>query len=260
MSKKKEQNKPIEKFPTNDRDYYYYYEIFQLKQLKEYYNSINDPILKDNLENSLLNIYEPSNTTFSKEEIYNEYRRYYDDFNFYIDKLINKDNINNNDDFKNTIEYLMVNISHTNQFINRYLILKGNKEFHSQKLTYMEEEKTVKYLLLENRHLIYKLNFDNIALVVTNFYARTIYLIILLVLNTIFWITTSDTQKLIYGIAFISLAILYLFIHNELIYAENQKLFYVSKYKYVAHPFTYKFKFSDIITTIKIFTDIFKKQ
>lgn len=54
-AKEKDNNKPKEKFPTNDRDYYYYYEVSQLIQLKNYYNSINSLILADKLENSVLN-------------------------------------------------------------------------------------------------------------------------------------------------------------------------------------------------------------
>lgn len=228
-----------------------------MKQLKEYYNSINDTILKDNLENSLLNIYEPYNTTFSKEEIYNEYIRYYDDFNFYIDKLINKDNINNNDDFKSIIEYLMVNISHTNQFINRYLILKGNKEFLKQKIKYMSKEQPVEKLLLENINIIYKLNPDNIPLLLSNYWIPLLFTLLLII---VIIMSFAYPHKFVWWIAVILYVLCYINMLPKFNYIDNQNSFYFSKYKYVAHPFTNKFKFSDIITTLKMFTDIIKKQ
>lgn len=255
MAKKKGDNKPKDKFPTNDRDYYYYYEIFQLKQLKKYYNSINQLILSDCLENSPLNNYSANNDYFSNIEIYNEYKRYYDDFNFYIDKLINKDGINNNVDFQNIIEYLMVNVSHSNQFINRYLIFKGNKKFYNQKINYMGKKRTVKNILSENQNIIYKLNPDYIPLIVSNYSIPILLFIIWLVFLFIF----VATHHILGFILLVAYSIGYLCLIPTFNYVNKQNSVYISKYKYVAHPFSQKIKLKDIILTLSLIKDFIKE-
>lgn len=251
-AKKKDDNKPKEKFPTNDRDYYYYYEVFQLIQLKKYYNSINSLILADKLENSVLNKYKSQNNEISKEEIYTEYKKYYDDFNFYIDALINKTDIKSNEDFKNIMEYLMLTVCQTNQLINRYLFLKSNKEFYNSKITFNGKNITVKKILSENEYVMYKLNPHYFPIVISNVSVPTILLTLFLVLL----ITVVVTKHIFLGIIFLVYSIWYYKMLSIISYADKQNTIYFFKNKYVAHPLSQRIKLKDITTALSFIKDI----
>ncbi len=255
MSKKKEQNKPIEKFPTNDRDYYYYYEIFQLIQLKKYYNGINSLILADKLENSVLNKYESHNYELSKEEVYVEYKKYYDDFNFYIDALINKTDINSTEDFKNVMEYLMLTVCQTNQFINRYLLLKSNKEFYNSKIKLNEKNVSVKKILSENEYIMYKLNPHYLPIVISNFSVPAILFTLFLMLL----FTVIATKHIFWAILCLVYSVWYFKMLSKISYAEKQNSIYFFKNNYVAHPLSQKIKFKDITTALSLIKDITSK-
>lgn len=251
-AKEKDNNKPKEKFPTNDRDYYYYYEVSQLIQLKNYYNSINSLILADKLENSVLNKYKSKNNEFSKEEIYTEYKKYYDDFNFYIDALINKTDINSNEDFKNIMEYLMLTVCQTNHFINRYLLLKSNKEFYFLKMKFNGKNVTVKKILSENEYVMYKLNPHYLPIVISNASLPTILFTLFLVLLII----AVATKYIFWVILFLVYGIWYYKMLPTIHYAEKQNSIYFFKNKYIAHPLSQRIKLKDIITTLSFIKDI----
>lgn len=244
-------------FPVDKRDYFYYYNVSKLKRLKLDFNEINSAnIIGKDFEHSLFANYNPKQTIIDAKMIYNEYKQYCNDFNYYIDKLISGKDINNNDDFQNTIEYLMVTICDLNEFIDRYILLKGNKGFLKQKAKYLGSEKTIKYILSENQILIYKLNTDYIPNLIINFSIKPVYLLILLFI----FIISIRTSNFLFGILFEFYAILYLRIFKLISYSERQNPVYLAKYKYVAHPFVRKIKLTDIVNSLQNIKQLIKKD
>lgn len=244
-------------FPVDKRDYFYYYNVSKLKRLKLDFNEINSVnIIGKDFEHSLFVNYNPKQKIIDAEMIYDDYKQYCNDFNYYIDKLISGTDINNNDDFQNTIEYLMVTICDLNEFIDRYILLKGNKGFLKQKAQYLGNEKTVKYILSENQFLIYKLNTDYIPNLIVNFSIKPVYLLTLIFIFTI----SIGTSNFLLSILFEFCAIFYLRISKLIGYSERQNPVYLAKYKYVAHPFVRKIKLTDIVNALQNIKQLIKND
>ncbi len=244
-------------FPVDKRDYFYYYNVSKLKRLKSDFNEINSVnVIGKDFEHSLFANYNPKQTVINAEMIYDEYKQYCNDFNYYIDKLILGTDINNNDDFQNTIEYLMVTVCDLNEFIDRYILLKGNKGFLKQKAKYLGNEKTIKYILSENQFLIYKLNTDYIPNLILNVSIKPVYLLMLLFI----FIITIGTSNFLLGILFEFCAIFYLRISKLISYSERQNPVYLARYKYVAHPFVRKIKLTDIVNALQNIKQLIKKD
>lgn len=254
MAKNKEQNKPKEKFPVDYKAYYRYYDIFQLKQIKKYFNQVNKIIINKNLDDSPLKDYISIDNTLDKNDIYTEYNRYYNDFNYYCNKLIKGKGINSNDDYQDTIKCLINTICQLNQFINRYLILKSNKKFYNKKVEFLGKKCRLKNILLENENIMYKLNPDYIPSVISNFCVPTILFALFLGLTTVALITPGVFWK----IASLVYNIWYLKILPQISYVEKINSIYHYNYNCIAHPLTPKIKFKDIATALSMIKDIIK--
>lgn len=85
MSKKPEKEKNLY-IPERKKDYEYYCNIQLLKNIKSDYYEISKCLLSDAIRDK----YIPSDTPYKSKEIFNQYQKLSDYFNYYIDRVIEK--------------------------------------------------------------------------------------------------------------------------------------------------------------------------
>lgn len=100
-------------FPSDYDEYYYYCRISIVEEAKEKYIKCNGLLLGSEINNSPAMKLLINETDEKKQRIYNKYKKLYQDFITYSDKLINKDNIDSEDIYifviwKNSCKFLMI--------------------------------------------------------------------------------------------------------------------------------------------------------
>ena len=103
MSKKSDKEKSTY-FPENKKDYEYYCNIQLLKNIKSDYYEISKCLLSDDIRS----IYTPSDTPYKSEEIFDQYQKLSDDFNYYIDRVIEKTDITDYNDYQQAMDMVMI--------------------------------------------------------------------------------------------------------------------------------------------------------
>lgn len=116
-----------------------------------------------------------------KQAIYNKYKRFYQDFITYSDKLFNKDNIDSEDIYIRYMENLMR--------ISNEMIVFTYENFGMQKgkllrqtLEYNGKNEKLSYIIDQNRNIPYILNLDDIATRIANKYIKPILFFIILII------------------------------------------------------------------------------
>lgn len=94
-------------FPSDYDEYYYYCRISIVEEAKEKYISCNELLLGSKLNNSPVMKLLDNETDDKKQTIYSKYKKLYHDFIVYSDKLINKNNIDDQNDYIRCMQNLM---------------------------------------------------------------------------------------------------------------------------------------------------------
>ncbi len=103
MSKKPEKEKSLY-IPESKKDYEYYCNIQLMKNIQSDYNEISRCFLSDAIREK----YSPVDTPYTKNEIYDQYKKLSDDFNYYIDRVIEKIDINDYNDYQQAMDMVMI--------------------------------------------------------------------------------------------------------------------------------------------------------
>ena len=225
--------------PENKKIYEYYCNIMLLKNIKSEFNAINHYIICDHISLSPLAEYNPGDIMYNNFDIYYQYEKFYNDFNYYIDKLIKKENIDNYWDYQETMHMLMVIVCDLNEFIHKHFILNGNKDFLKQKIYYNGKERSLEYVLLKNIDILYKLKSNTRASIITKYFYPAICWGVIFVL---FFISIKY-QSIIFAILTIAFAIIYLKYSSVFKFVEKQGEYQLLKYHYSAHPYESKYNF-----------------
>ena len=165
-------------FPSDYDEYYYYCRISIVEEAKEKYIKCNGLLLGFEINNSLAMELLANETDEKKQRIYNKYKKLYHDFIMYSDRLINKDNIDNEDIYIRCMEKLMRISTETIVFTYENFGMQKGKLLR-QKLEYNGKNKK-SYIINQNRNIPYILNPDDIATRIANKYIKPILLFIML--------------------------------------------------------------------------------
>lgn len=266
-------------FPSDYDEYYYYCRISIVEEAKEKYIKCNGLLLGSELNNSPAMKLLINETDEKKQRIYNKYKKLYQDFVTYSDRLINKNNIDSEDIYIRYMEKLMQISNDTTGFTyENFGMQKGKLLRHP--LEYNGKNEKLSYIINQNRNIPYILNPDDIATRISNKYIKPILLFIMLTVfligclfgqNGFNIIIASDSIfDTIFGyihigifafVIILSIVFLYTRIkYRKRINFDELKGSVDSKnYFFVAHPYKdRKFSFKNIIEILKIIRDFRK--
>ena len=169
MSKKPEKEKSLY-IPESKKDYEYYCNIQLLKNIKSDYYEISKCLLSDAIRDK----YIPSDTPYKSEEIFNQYQKLSDDFNYYIDRVIEKTDINDYNDYQQAMDMVMIVACDTAEFVHKNFLFKANKEFLKHKEKYINKQKSIKYIASQIGSIIYKLKSNTLSTIIINYFCTSI--------------------------------------------------------------------------------------
>lgn len=265
-------------FPSDYDEYYYYCRISIVEEVKDEYMNCNGLLLGSELNNSLAIKLLTYETEEKKQAIYNKYKKLYQDFITYSDKLINKDNINSEDIYIRYMENLMRISNKTIVFTYENFGMQKGKLLR-QKLEYKGKNKKLSYIIDQNRNIPYILNPDDIATRIANKYIKPILFFIILIIALVGFgfgwsglniIMESDSNIEIIGgyiniglSAFILImAIVLLFMRvlyrKHADFSELKGSVYDKNYFLIAHPYKNRFSFKNIMDVLRIINDFRK--
>ena len=233
MSKKPEKEKNLY-IPERKKDYEYYCNIQVLKNIKSDYYEISKCLLSDAIRDK----YIPSDTPYKSKEIFNQYQKLSDYFNYYIDRVIEKTDINDYNDYQQAMDMVMIIACDTAEFVHKNFLFKANKEFLKHKEKYINKQKSIKYIASQIGSIIYKLKSNTLSTIIINYFCTTIFWCFILLSVLLFIIFNS--------VDFIFVAILtlivYLILLPQLKFISRIGEFQFSKYKYSTHPYNSQYK------------------
>ena len=241
MSKKPEKEKNLY-IPERKKDYEYYCDIQLLKNIKSDYYEISKCLLSDAIRDK----YIPSDTSYKSEEIFNQYQKLSDDFNYYIDRVIEKTDINDYNDYQQAMDMVMIVACDTAEFVHKNFLFKANKDFLKQKKKYMGKDKKVKYIASQIGSIVYKLKSNTLSTIIINYFCTTIFWCFIL-LSVLLFIIFNSVDFLF--VAILTL-IVYLILLPQLKFISRIGEFQFSKYKYSTHPYNSQYKFNDIMSIL----------
>ena len=236
-------------FPQDKTEYYYYFQIQKIEKAKDIYNRCNGAILNNT-----------DNKAKLKEVVFDNsidcsistYKKLFDDFNKYADKLINCDGINSIEEFNKYINMLMVITNETIEYTESLAYCK-RKEIKKIKLIYNDKKLTADKIWKDNFKLPSLINSDEPMNVFFNMYGRLI-MDIILILVTLFAFTstvliidkfTMSIQNLvslivagILDITTIYIAFLWLSSRKLLNLTDTKNQIYKRNYNYINHAFS----------------------
>ena len=166
-------------FPLDYDEYYYYCRISIVEEAKEKYIKCNGLLLGPGINNSLAMKLLINETDEKKQEIYNKYKKLYQDFITYSDRLINKDNIDSEDIYIRYMEKLMQISNDTTVFTYENFGMQNGKLLR-RPLEYNDKKEKMSYIINQNSNIPYILNPDDIATRISNKYIKPILLFIIL--------------------------------------------------------------------------------
>lgn len=266
-------------FPSDYDEYYYYCRISIVEEAKEKYIKCNGLLLGSEINNSPAMELLANETDEKKQRIYNKYKKLYQDFITYSDRLINKDNIDSEDIYIRYMEKLMQISNDTKVFTYENFGMQNSKLLR-RPLEYNGKKEKMSYIINQNRNIPYILNPDDIATRISNKYIKPILLFIMFTVfligclfgqNGFNIIIASDSIfDTIFGYihigAFVFCLILSIVFLYKIIKYRKHINFYELKgsvdsknYFFVAHPYkNRKFSFKNIIEILKIIRDFRK--
>lgn len=168
-------------FPSDYDEYYYYCRIAIVEEAKKKYIRCNELLLGSELNNSPAMKLLVDEKEEKKQAIYSKYKKLYQDFITYSDKLINKDNIDSEDIYIRCMENLMRISNETVVFTYKNFGMQKGKLLR-QGLEYNGKNKKLYYIIDQNRNIPYILNPDDIATRIANKYIKPILLFIMLII------------------------------------------------------------------------------
>lgn len=266
-------------FPSEYDEYYYYCRISIVEEAKEKYIRCNGLLLGSEWNNSPAMKLLVNETEEKRQAIYNKYKKLYDDFVKYCDKLIDKDNVDNLDIYIRYMENLMRISNETISFTYQNFGMRKGKRLR-EKLEYDGKKEKLSYIINQNRNVSYILNPDDIATRVANKYIKPILLFIMLIIflitflcgqNGLNIIIASDSIfDTILGYTYIGAFVLFLillivFLYTRIKYRKRINFDELKgsmdskNYFFVAHPYkNRKFSFKNIMEILKIIKDFRK--
>lgn len=266
-------------FPLDYDEYYYYCRISIVEEAKEKYIKCNGLLLGSGINNSLAMKLLINETDEKKQEIYNKYKKLYQDFITYSDRLINKDNIDSEDIYIRYMEKLMQISNDTTVFTYENFGMQNGKLLR-RPLEYNDKKEKMSYIINQNSNIPYILNPDDIATRISNKYIKPILLFIILTVfligclfgqNGLNIIIASDSIfDTILGYIYIGIFAFFLILSIVLLYTrikyrkrinfdELKGSMDSKNYFFVAHPYkNRKFSFKNIMEILKIIKDFRK--
>lgn len=236
-------------FPQDKTEYYYYFQIQKIEKAKDIYNRCNGAIL-NNTDNKakLKGVVFDNNIDCS----ISTYKKLFDDFNKYADKLINCDGINSIEEFNKYINMLMVITNETIEYTGSLAYYK-RKEIKKIKLIYNDKKLTADKIWKDNFKLPSLINSDEPMNVFFNMYGRLIMDVVLM-LVTLFSFTstvmtidkfTPSIQNLVVlvfvgmlDITTFYIAFLWLSSRKLLNLTDTKNQIYKRNYNYINHAFS----------------------
>ncbi len=269
-----------EKFFQSDYDEYYYYcRISIVEEAKEKYLKCNDLLWGFGINNSPAMKLLPNETNEKRQIIYNKYKKLYDDFVKYCDKLIDKDNVDNLEIYIRYMENLMRISNETISFTYQNFGMRKEKGLR-EKLEYDGKKEKLSYIINQNRNVSYILNPDDIATRIANKYIKPILLFIILAILLIsclfgqygfnIIIASDSIIDTVFGYIYIGSFAFFLILSIVLLYTrikyrkrinfdELKGSMDSKNYFFVAHPYkNRKFSFKNIMEILKIIKDFRK--
>ncbi len=265
-------------FPSDYDEYYYYCRISIVEEAKENYIKCNGPLLGSEINNSPIMELLTDETEEKKQAIYNKYKKLYQDFITYSDKLINKDNINSEGIYIRYMENLMCIANETIVFTYENFGMQKGKLL-KQKLEYKGKNKKLFYIIDQNRNIPYILNPDDMATRIANKYIKPILFFIILIIALVGFgfgwsglniIMESDSNiEKIGGYVNIGLSVFMIimaifllvmrFLYRKYVtFSELKGSAYDKNYFLIAHPYKNKFSFKNIMDVLRIINDFRK--
>lgn len=243
-------------FPENKLDYEYYCNVQLMRDIKLEYNTISKCLLADTIDNSPINKLEPINTLYSKNEIYDQYKRLSDDFNLYIDKIIEKNDINDYNDYQKTMDMLMIIACDTAEFVHKNLIFNANKKFLKQKNIYMNKKKSIKYIASQIGIIVYMLKSNTLAPIIVNYFSTSFFWAIIIIL----FLIAVFSKSIIFSIMTLGIIAIYSKLSSNLSRAERSAEYQLSKYKYNVHPYNLRLKFNNIMEILSTIKELISRK
>lgn len=263
-------------FPLVYDEYYYYCRISIVEEAKERYMQCNNLLLGSGINDSPAIKLLECETNEKKQAIYRKYEKLYHDFITYSDKLINKENVESQNDYIRCMHNLMRISNETVVFTYENFGTQKNKRL-GQKWEYDGRKVKLSDIIDQNRNIPYILNPDEITTVITNKYYSVFVSIIMLVMFIIGLIYIPSIFKLKnYSVSDISSIIMLLFLSigftiaglilliTKIKYRKNFHLIEMknnahSRNHYlVLHPYTSKFSLKNIIEIASIIKSLIK--
>lgn len=266
-------------FPSDYDEYYYYCRISIVEEAKEKYIKCNKLLLGSEFNNSLAIKLLVNETEEKKQVIYSKYKKLYDDFIKYCDKLIDKDNVDNVDIYIRYMENLMRISNETIAFTYQNFGMRKGKRLR-EKLEYDGKKEKLSYIINQNRNVSYILNPDDISTHISNKYIKPILLFIILMIFLIGFmfmqyglnvIIASDSAidmvrgYICIGIFAFFLILSIVFLYTRIKYRkrinfdELRGSLDAKNYLLVVHPYkSRKFSFKNIMEILRIINDFRK--
>lgn len=263
-------------FPTDYDEYYYYCRISIIEEAKEKYLKCNDLLLGSGINNSPAMKLLSNETNEKRQIIYNKYKRLYDNFIKYCNKLINKDKVDNVNVYIHYMENLMRISNETIAFTNQNFCMRKESR---EKFEYDGKNKKLSYIIDQNRNIPYILNPDDIATRISNKYIKPILFFLILGIALIgcfcgihgfnIIVTYDSIIDMICGYICIGTFVFFLILSISLLYIrikyrksidfdELKGSLNTKNYFLVVHPYkSRKFSFKDIMEILK-FWDYFR--
>lgn len=265
-------------FPSDYDEYYYYCRISIVEEAKEKYIKCNKLLLGSEFNNSPAMKLLVNETEEKKQAIYNKYKKLYQDFITYSDKLINKENIDGEDIYRHYMENLMRISNETIVFTyENFGMQKGR--LLKQKFNYNGKSKKLSYIIDQNRNIPYILNPDDIATRISNKYIKSILLFLIFITALVgCWFGQLGLNRVIVSTSIIELVDAYIYIGLSVltfisaifllvirvIYRERVNFYELKgsvdakNYFLVVHPYKSRFSFKNIMEILR-FINVFRK-
>lgn len=265
-------------FPSDYDEYYYYCRISIVEEAKEKYMNCNKLLLGSELNNSPAMKLLPNETNEKRQIIYNKYKKLYDDFVKYCDKLIDKDNVDNLDIYIRCMEKLMCISNETIVFTYKSFGMQKGKLLR-QKLEYIGKNEKLSYIIDQNRNIPYILNPDDIAAHISNKYIKPILFFIILIIALIgclfgqhgfnIIIESDSNIEMVDGYIYIGAFAPFLILSIILLYTRIKYRKSINfdelkgsvddkNYSLVAHPYKNRFSFKNIMEILRMINDFRK--
>lgn len=267
-------------FPSVYDEYYYYCRISIVEEAKERYMKCNSLLLGSGITDSPVMKLLESEIDEKKQVIYSKYEKLYHDFITYSDKLINKENVESQDDYIRCMQNLMRISNETIVFTYENFGAQKNKML-GQKWEYSGKKTKLSDIIDQNRNIPYILNPDEITTVIANKYYSvfvSIVMFVMFIIGLIYipLIAKSKNYSSDYSVSDICSIVMLLFLSigftiagltllvTRIKYKKNFRLIEIksnahSRNRYlVLHPYTTKFSLKNIKEIVGIVRTLIK--